>query len=369
MDATSNLLVSVIIPVFNGSNYLAQAIESVLAQSYPYIELIIVDDGSQDDTWKIIQSYQSRVCGIHQHNHGVASALNTGIQCSHGEFIAWLSHDDVFLPGKIERQVQFLRDNPHYGGCYTDFEIIDAQGNHRAVVRAGWCPAVELAGRFLQDMHINGSTTLIRKEWFVKAGGFNETLAHTQDMDMWLRISEWTELGYLPEVLLKFRSHPVQGSLKFEVQLEGEQRYFQDLFTRYGPIHFFPELGKVNDPTRQLALGSRMFADRLIRYRHWYLFGLKYYQRSYKTHPSFGAWLRLTQTWIILKIIGNEQDSLYLIRRARISLAYGQKLQSRQLALTMLRKHPLRIDALVIWVATLIPSGIWNLLKCIKQKV
>jgi glycosyltransferase involved in cell wall biosynthesis len=240
MDTST--FVSVVIPVYNGANYLGEAVESVFSQTYPNIEVILVDDGSKDNTWELIQSYGDRVRGVRKENGGVASALNAGIRGARGDCVAWLSHDDLFYPQKIERQVGFLLDHPEFGACYTDFEIIDAQHKRLTIYRAPWYPSAELPRRFLRDMHINGSTILFRKSCLEEAGWFNENLAHTQDMDMWLRFSERSPIGHLGEVLLKSRSHPGQGSLNFELQISEEKAYFQTMYQRLGPAGIFPGL-------------------------------------------------------------------------------------------------------------------------------
>ncbi len=125
---TEHPLVSVVIPVFNGTNYLAEAIESVLEQTYPAIEIIVVDDGSTDGTWDLIQSFGDRVRGIRKPNGGVASAMNRGIREAAGRHIAWLSHDDLFLPEKLARQVRFLQESDGFAACYTDYRIIGPDG-------------------------------------------------------------------------------------------------------------------------------------------------------------------------------------------------------------------------------------------------
>lgn len=118
-------LVSVVIPVYNGNNYLQDAVNSVFAQTYPNIEIIIVDDGSTDETWPLIEKLGNKVFGFHKENGGIASALIFGIRKAKGNIIAWLSHDDVFLPTKIVKQVEFLNSNPEMIACYTDFDIVD----------------------------------------------------------------------------------------------------------------------------------------------------------------------------------------------------------------------------------------------------
>ena len=120
--------VSVVIPVFNGINYIEEAINSVLAQSYENQEIVVVDDGSTDGTWELLKKYKSKVRSFRKENGGVASALNLGLGEMRGVYFAWLSHDDVFLPEKTARQVDFLQKNESFAACYSDYFRIDSEG-------------------------------------------------------------------------------------------------------------------------------------------------------------------------------------------------------------------------------------------------
>ncbi len=360
-------LVSVVIPVFNGVNFLREAVESVFSQTYPDIELILVDDGSTDETWTFIESYGERVRAIHKENGGVASALNVGIRQARGSLIAWLSHDDLFFPEKIDRQVRFLETHPQYGVCYTDFEIINATGDLLKTYRAPWYPSKELARHFLADMHINGSTVLMRKSCYERAGGFNERLPHTQDLDMWLRIAEDGELGHLPEVLVKFRSHPEQGSLNFEVQIEDEQNLFRALFDKLGPERFFPELSCVIDSTEKVARGRCLLADELRRHRKWYRFALEQYRIGNGLRPTYQSRRKILETQAAIIFFGDERESLTLGKRARIYLGQGQRLQARRFSLVLFLRHPLRVDMLLIWLVSWIPAQGMQFLKQVKR--
>ncbi|MBN1536361.1 MAG: glycosyltransferase [Anaerolineales bacterium] len=362
-------LVSVVIPAFNGVNFLREAVESVFAQTYPNIELILVDDGSTDDTWTVIQSYGKRVRAIHKENGGVASALNVGILQARGSLIAWLSHDDLFFPEKIDRQVHFLEKHPQYGVCYTDFEIINATGELLKTYRAPWYPSKELPRHFLADMHINGSTVLMRKSCYESAGGFNECLPHTQDLDMWLRIAEKGELGHLPEVLVKFRSHPEQGSLNYEVQIEDEQNLFRALFDNLGPERFFPQLERVTDPMEKIARGRCLLADELRRHRKWYRFALEQYRIGNSLRPTLQTRQKILKTQSAIILLGDERESLTLGKRARIYLGQGQRQQARRFSMGLFRRHPLRVDMLLIWVVSWIPPQGMQFLKQLKRRL
>ena len=125
-----NPKVSIVIPVYNGSNYLREAIDSALAQTYKNIEVIVINDGSNDNgkTDKICKSYGKRIRYFKKENGGVSSALNMGIEKMEGEYFSWLSHDDVYLPRKIETQIKFLASNQLQSEkviLFANYELID----------------------------------------------------------------------------------------------------------------------------------------------------------------------------------------------------------------------------------------------------
>ena len=120
-----NPLVSIVIPVYNGANYVAEAIESALKQSYKNIEIIVVNDGSTDNTEKIVKKYGDKIRYFYKENGGVASALNFGIKNMKGEYFSWLSHDDIYYPNKIERQIEELKNIDKDNILYSGFELIN----------------------------------------------------------------------------------------------------------------------------------------------------------------------------------------------------------------------------------------------------
>lgn len=362
-------LVSVIIPVYNGAKYLRDAIESIFSQTYAHIEIIVVDDGSLDSSWELIKSYRSKVIGYHKPNGGVSSALNLGISHAAGKYIAWLSHDDIYCSKKIEEQVFFMEQHPDVGVCYTDFEIVDANKVHVNMIHVPWLPRQEMARYFLRNMYINGSTSLIRKSCFDKVGLFDEQLKHTQDMDMWLRISRFFEFGHLSQILLQSRSHPEQGSWEFENQIDEERVTFTKLFQNLGYVTFFPALEKVKESKKQMALGLSMFGDELLLHRHWYWYAMNQFQSSLKVWPMFHTRIKLFLARLCICIFGDEKDSLCLVKRARLFINQGDQKRARVLTATMLMKHPLRLDALVIWISSLIPSRFVKFAKSVKHQL
>jgi len=230
-------LVSIVIPVYNGADYMREAIDSALAQTYDHREVIVVNDGSADNgsTEKIASSYGRRIRYFSKENGGVASALNLGIKEMRGEFFSWLSHDDVYLPDKCRGQVEFWRQcGDARAILYADAAIIDAAGKIiRAHVAMPDIKEDEAIYRIWGgDSVLNGCTMLIPRSLLLEAGGFNETLPTTQDYDLWLRLAleEKAVFRRYPGVVLLSRQHDAQGS-----KLPAHTRECAELFSAYVP--------------------------------------------------------------------------------------------------------------------------------------
>lgn len=205
-------LVSVVIPTYNQASYLPEAIDSVLAQTYAPIELIVVDDGSTDDTPAVISRYGPRITAIRQANRGAANALNVGLKSASGELICWLSSDDAFLPDKVTRQVAALADHPAAGLCCTGWETIDAEGRTlRQYPTLDWIHPDPVVAIFWRNP-INGTTAMIPRAVFDEVGYFNEKLPADVDGDMWLRIADQREIITVPEILARYRIHAAAQS-------------------------------------------------------------------------------------------------------------------------------------------------------------
>ncbi|MFD2333400.1 glycosyltransferase family 2 protein [Cohnella sp. GCM10020058] len=206
-------IVTVVIPFYNDP-YVNEAIDSVLAQTYEPIEIIVVDDGSQAHVERILPPYAGRLRYIGKANGGTASALNAGIRAASGEYVAWLSSDDRFRPDKIERQLTYMRER-NAMICCTDFAVIDGGGT---VVdsRYGEAYPDSLAlMRLLASVNaINGCTVMMRKDIFQVVGTFNETLRFTQDYDFWARtVLSGISIDYLAVPLTEYRMHDGMGTI------------------------------------------------------------------------------------------------------------------------------------------------------------
>lgn len=228
-----NPLVSIIIPVYNGANYLQEAINSALAQTYPYCEVIVINDGSTDGgaTEAIALSYHKRIRYFSKDNGGVASALNLGIRHMQGIFFSWLSHDDIYLPDKCQGQMAFWQQSHEKRIIlYAASDIIDAEGRKIGAWPVPDIKANEALCRIWGQSFLNGCTMLIPRFLLLEAGGFCEALPTTQDYDLWLRLTQYAVFRRYPGVVLLSRQHEAQGSKSYEHKKE-----CSELFSRYVP--------------------------------------------------------------------------------------------------------------------------------------
>jgi glycosyltransferase involved in cell wall biosynthesis len=186
--------VSVLIPTFNNGRYIHEAIDSVLSQDFKDLEIVVVDDGSTDNTKEVLKKYGPAVRYIYQENKGISGARNRGILESKGEYIAFLDSDDVWLDStKLTQQVAIFENNPNVGIVYSKMMMVNDKGE-----QLGLKPDKPNGQNFKELIEIGGhlptSTLVARKVCFEKAGLFDETLPILEDFDMWLRISRLYEI-------------------------------------------------------------------------------------------------------------------------------------------------------------------------------
>lgn len=214
--------VSIIIPVYNGANYMRDAIGSALAQTYSNLEVIVINDGSQDngETERIARSYGERIRYFYKENGGVASALNLGIEKMTGEYFSWLSHDDIYTCNKLERQLDILSRLTDKTVILTGgYSVIDAERNHLYDVdplNLYPTETLENSVRPLLRGCIHGCAMLIHKSHFERAGIFNTNLPTTQDYDLFFRILRGQKIKFHDGLFVLSRCHDAQDSKKFE---------------------------------------------------------------------------------------------------------------------------------------------------------
>ena len=233
--------VSVILPIYNGESYVAEAIESVLAQTYPSFEIIAVNDGSRDGSAEIVKRYlgSGRIQFVEQANQGVANARNTGIARSSGEFIALVDQDDIWLPDKLEKQVAFMDAFPEVALLHAKVVCIDREG--KPISCRGWIYVGEdihgyCAEHLLSGNQIAPLTVLVRRARLDEVGMFNQTFAPADDWDLWLRIAVRFPLGFLDSFVGKYRVHESNESKNLLKMKLSEIRVMESFRSGY-PAH------------------------------------------------------------------------------------------------------------------------------------
>jgi glycosyltransferase involved in cell wall biosynthesis len=205
---TAATTVSAVIPVHNGEAYLAEAIRSVLNQSRPPIECIVIDDGSTDATADVVHQFGNEVVHIRQQRNGVSAARNQGAQRARGELVAFLDHDDTWLPAKLERQVEALSAQ----GATLALCAMEAVDGHGTVLRTVRLRAPEdlITGMLMFDGTETmscGSAGLVRRAAFLASGGFDPALATSADWDLLFRTLLAGAVAYVDEALVVYRVH------------------------------------------------------------------------------------------------------------------------------------------------------------------
>jgi len=207
-------LVSIVIPVFNGADFLRDAIESALAQTYSRKEIIVVNDGSTDGgaTESITKSFGGKIRYFFKPNGHVASALNYGIANMAGDYFSWLSHDDVYYPDKIASQIDALERLDGRTVAYGDYESMEVATGVRREHRLPGTRPEHFRWFITLASDIHGCTLLIPRICFRECGVFDTTLRTTQDYDMWFRIAGRFRFVHVPGVVVTARLHPAQGT-------------------------------------------------------------------------------------------------------------------------------------------------------------
>jgi glycosyltransferase involved in cell wall biosynthesis len=212
-------LVSLIIPCYNQAYYLSEAIESALAQSYPYFEIIVVDDGSLDNTAEVAARYPG-VCCIRQDNQGLAAARNTGLRESRGEYLVFLDADDRLLPGALEAGLHCLIAHPECAFVSGHYRYIKEDGSflieHPQEKIEGDHYRAFLRGNYV-GMH---ATVIYRRAALEQVGGFNTSLPACEDYDLYLRLAKQFPISRHHEVVAEYRQHGSNMSSNAELMLK-----------------------------------------------------------------------------------------------------------------------------------------------------
>ncbi len=232
--------VEIILPAFNAARFLPMALDSVVAQTFADWRILLVDDGSTDETAAIAAHYAERLgpklLYIHQENRGLPAARNTAIRHAEAEFLALLDADDVWLPQRLEASLKLFADRPEIGLSYGLIEGIDSSG--RVVGRftgrkqhpEGWiAPLI-----YMRTMDLPCPTVTFRRVCVEQVGLFDETLRATEDRDLWVRIAQHFQVACVPEVIAQYRTSPQAMTTDPERMLKAQLQFVQKHFRSPG---------------------------------------------------------------------------------------------------------------------------------------
>ncbi len=205
-------MVSVIMPVYNGEQFLSQAIDSILSQSYLHWELVVIDDGSTDNTVDIIRAYSDpRIRYNYQENRGQAAALNKGLELAQGEYITTLDADDWLTPSSLTERVEHLNLNKHYGVVYGDGLYCDVNG--KPVLQFSRHMPAGVTGDVFDTLIVSpfygtGATVMVRKQVLEQTNiRYDESIVWCQDWDIYIRLAEVVQFGFVPLLTINYRLH------------------------------------------------------------------------------------------------------------------------------------------------------------------
>jgi glycosyltransferase involved in cell wall biosynthesis len=316
-------LVSIVVPVFNGERFVVESLDSILAQTYPNIEVIVVDDASTDSTADILAAYGDRIRVIRQpETRGIYANANTGIEVARGEYIGVFHADDVYLPEMVEREVAWLEAHPNAGAVFSGVSFIDTDGRRfgapyvqpTEVAHGGPVGYADVLNTLLtyKNRFLACPTALVRARAYRELGGYNQDVfKNTSDLEMWLRIARANyPLGVLREPLLLYRRGHGSSSERYQRFRTDQERFFTIL-----------DLELDEHSGRAIATEAAL--------------------RSYEAHRAQDTLMRAVSHYIL----GDRETARRVLRGARLgTIARGRHIQRwRMLVLALALRILLRV--------------------------
>jgi glycosyltransferase involved in cell wall biosynthesis len=206
---SSPSLVTLVTPTYNQAGYLPETLDSVLAQTHPALEYIVIDDGSRDETPEVMARYAGRLTALRHDNMGQAATLNKGWAMARGRYIGYLSSDDLLLPHAVERLAGVLDARPDVVCVFPDSDLIDARSQ---IIRRAVCRPFDLEDTVVQQECYIGPGALFRREAFETVGGWRPELRLAPDREFWMRLAALGRIEFLQESLALYRTHPESTS-------------------------------------------------------------------------------------------------------------------------------------------------------------
>ncbi len=269
-------MISVVIPTYNGAKYIVSAINSVLQQSYQDFEIIIIDDGSTDNTRETVeQMTDERVRYFYQANQGPSAARNRGVELSRGEFIAFLDSDDLWRPDKLEIQLNAFKQHPHVDLIFSNIEMCYEKSGAKFIKKFPNFANKELLLKNLLIIPMNTvpypSTVLVKKDALIRAGLFDKDIIVCEDWDLWLRMAVYTNFYCVNRILTT--------AIKPEGSLSGFSNYKKSFISSIKTLEKFFSQPHLDDNLRKLE--SKAYAFLHFNYGFMYFSSQDGYARSF----------------------------------------------------------------------------------------
>ncbi|GAB4370555.1 MAG: hypothetical protein Kow00121_11360 [Elainellaceae cyanobacterium] len=225
--------VSVIIPAFNGDRFIAKAVESVFNQTYQDYEIIVIDDGSTDQTQQVLEPYFDRIQYVYQTNQGVATARNQGLALAQGEFVAFLDQDDVWLPQKLALQIACLNEQPNIGMVHSGWRRVNQLEEKLSDIEPWYhAPKLDLH-EWLQWMPILLSAMLFRRKWVEAIGGFDTNFQQACDVELIQQlVLKGCQTAWIKQITTYYRQHDRNDSSNTLLQAKESWAVRNKFFTR-----------------------------------------------------------------------------------------------------------------------------------------
>lgn len=287
--------VSVIIPTYNCEKYICEAIDSVLNQTFQDFEIIVVNDGSTDNTKDVLAKYNGRIRYFYQENKGVSSARNMGIKEANGEYIAFLDSDDMWLKDKLKTQVKILDSRSEVTLVYGRAKRIDQHGIVLDIKPT--YPAIDAEG-LLEGNRISTMTVMARKACFEEVGLFDKTIIVGEDTDMWIRIALRYKIVFLNEIQAIYRFHGGNISNNMEEAYKGHIKILKKLFFQE-VVNQFSKKNLKNLLSKEYYSLARIYFHKQMKYK----LALKFALLSFRYNPMVGMNFISKKDNLILKLI------------------------------------------------------------------
>jgi glycosyltransferase involved in cell wall biosynthesis len=272
-------LLTLVTPAYNQGHYLAETIDSVLAQDYDAIEFLVIDDGSTDSTPLVLASYAERVTTERQPNMGQVRTLNKGWERASGKYLAYLSSDDILYAGAVRKLIAALEADPGIACVYPDAHLID---EHSRVIKRNFCRPFDLAELVVKQECYIGPGAIFRRSAFQAVGGWKPELRLAPDREFWMRLATQGRIHFHQEALAGYRMHPRSISYK-DVSEETSREYIRVLDDYFNspmvPAHIAARKAEAYGYATLILARNRFRAGDLRR-------GTLLYKEACRLHPD-----------------------------------------------------------------------------------